>query len=165
MKPEYEMQIEQLYLEMFDMMLAYARCSFDEDALAEEAVQEAFKIACQKPEQLCESRNPKGWLVNTLKYTIRNMKRNREHAQQILSTYLTEQNASVAYSEDVLSLQLMYGDIANTEEFKLLVEMAIDGKSHLEMADARGISVGACKKRVQRAKEALQKKIKKNVTK
>ena len=165
MNPEYSAQIEKLYLEMYDMLIAYARCSFEEASLAEEAVQETFRIACQKPEQLCGSINPKGWLVNTLKFTIRNMRRNRENARQILSTYLIAQNECVAYSEDRLSLQLLYEDISDLEEFKLIKEMAIDGKSHLEMASARGISVDACKKRVQRAKETLQKKIKQDVTK
>lgn len=159
MNPEYGEQIEQLYLEMYDMLLSYARCSFEEKSLAEEAVQETFQIACQKPDQLCGSVNPKGWLVNTLKFTIRNMKRSREHARQILSTYLIAQNEHVAYSEDDLPLRLMYEDVANSEEFKLIKEMAIDGKSHLEMAKARGISVNACKKRVQRAKETLRRRI------
>lgn len=165
MNPEHSELIEQLYLEMYDMLISYARCSFEETSLAEEAVQEAFRIACQKPDQLCQSINPKGWLVNTLKFTIRNMKRNRENARQILSTYLIAQNECIAYSEDRLSLQLTYGDVSNSEEFKLIKEMAIDGRSHLEMANARGISVSACKKRVQRAKETLQKKMKQGVTK
>ena len=146
---------------MYDMLITYARCSFEEESLAEEAVQETFQIACQKPDKLCESINPKGWLVNTLKFTIRNMKRSRESARQILSSYLIE---SIAFSEDKLSLQLMYENVSHTEEFKLIKEMAIDGRSHLEMANARGISVSACKKRVQRAKETLQKKIKQDVT-
>lgn len=163
MNPEYGERIEQLYLEMYDMLFAYARCSFAEESLAEEAVQETFKIACQKPDQLCESPNPKGWLVNTLKYTIRNMKRSRDSMQQLLA--LVEQNEPATYSEDRLPLDLMYENLSNTEEFKLLVEMAVEGKSHLEMATARGISVNACKKRVQRAKETLQKKIKQDVTK
>ena len=163
MNPEYGQRIEQLYLEMYDMLYTYARCSFAEESLAEEAVQETFKIACQKPEQLCGSENPKGWLVNTLKFTIRNMKRNRERMQQLLSQ--VEQNEPAAYSEDRLPLELIYEDLSNTEEFKLLVEMAIDGKSHLEMANARGITVDACKKRVQRAKEKLQEKMKQDVTK
>lgn len=163
MNPEYSKKIEQLYFEMYDMMFSYARCSFAEESLAEEAVQETFKIACQKPEQLCESVNPKGWLVNTLKFTIRNMKRNRDRVQRLLS--MAEQNDSDAYSEDRLPLELMYEDLSNTEEFKLLVEMAVEGKSHLEMATARGITVNACKKRVQRAKEKLQEKIKQDVTK
>ena len=165
MNPEYSRQIEQLYLEMFDMLISYARCSFEEESLAEEAVQETFQVACQKPDQLCESVNPKGWLVNTLKFTIRNMKRSREHARQILSIYLIDQKEPIAFSEDKLSLQLMYADISDLEEFTLIKEMAIDGRSHLEMANARGISVSACKKRVQRAKETLQKKMKQDVTK
>lgn len=159
MNPEYGKQIEQLYFEMYDMLLSYARCSFEEKSQAEEAVQETFQIACQKPDQLCGSINPKGWLVNTLKFTIRNMKRSRENARQILSTYLIAQNEPVAYSEDNLPLWLMYENVADLEEFKLIKEMAIDGKSHLEMANARGISVNACKKRVQRAKETLRKRI------
>jgi len=163
MNPDYNQQIEELYLEMYDMMVCYARCSFKEESLAEEAVQETFQIACQKPAQVCESVNPKGWLVNTLKFTIRNMKRSRDHTRQLLS--LVEQDESVTYSEDRLPLRLMYEDIADSEEFKLLVEMAIEGKSHLEMANARGISVDACKKRVQRAKETLKKKLKQDVTK
>ena len=88
MNPEYSEQIEKLFFEMYDMLFTYARCSFEEESLAEEAVQETFRIACQKPDQLCGSINPKGWLVNTLKFTIRNMRRNRENARQILSNYL-----------------------------------------------------------------------------
>jgi DNA-directed RNA polymerase specialized sigma24 family protein len=37
--------------------------------------------------------------------------------------------------------------------------MAVDGKSHLQMAEARGITVAACKKRMERAKKLLQKKL------
>ena len=164
MNPEYSQRIEQLYLEMYDKLIVYARCSFEEESLAEEAVQETFQIACLKPDKLCESLNPRGWLVNTLKFTIRNMKRSRESARQLLSNYLITQDECIAFSEDKLSLLLMYEDIAHTEEFKLIKEMAIDGRSHFEMANVRGISVSACKKRVQRAKETLQKKIKQDVT-
>ena len=164
MDAKYSERIEQLYLEMYDMLMIYAQCSFAEEALAEEAVQETFRIACQKPDKLCESVNPKGWLVNTLKFTIRNMKRSRENARQILSGYLIAQNECVSFSEDKMCLQVMYEDVSHTEEFKLLKEMAIDGRSHLEMAEARGITVSACKKRVQRAKETLKQKIKQDVT-
>lgn len=151
--------IKELYMEMYDMLLAYASCTFSEQSLAEEAVQETFRIACQRPEQLCGSQNPKGWLVNTLKFTLRNMKRSRESAQQLLSRYLALQTDSITFSVDKISLEVMYENVADLEEFKLVKEMAIDGKSHLEMAQSRGISVAACKKRMQRAKEFLQKKL------
>ena len=151
--------IEQLYMEMYDMLITYARCALQEDALAEEAVQETFRIACQKPDSLQESLNPNGWLVNTLKNTIRNIKHNRANAQRILTQYLELQINESAYSEDKLKLAALYSDIANTEEFKLLKEFALDGRSHLEIAKSRGITVVACKKRLQRAKEKLRIKI------
>ena len=151
--------IEQLYVEMYEKLLAYASSIFKEDGLAEEAVQETFRIACQKSDQLCDSENPRGWLVNTLKFTMRNMKRSRESGQQLLSRYLALQTEAVAFSEDKVRLEVMYEDVADLEEFKLVKEMAVDGRSHLEMARSRGISVVACKKRMQRAKEILRKKL------
>lgn len=151
--------IERLYMEMYDMLITYARCALQENALAEEAVQETFRIACQKPESLQKSPNPNGWLVNTLKNTIRNMKHNRATAQRILTQYLDLRINEDSYSADKLGLATVYEDIVNTEEFKLLKEFAIDGRSHLEMARKRGITVAACKKRLQRAKETLRLKI------
>ena len=165
MNAEQRKEIEQLYMQMYDMLTTYARSSLSEEALAEEAVQETFRIACQKPEDLCGSPNPKGWLVNTLKFTIQNTKRSRENARQILSEYLADQSRQILYSDDKVSLDVLYENVADLEAFKLLKEMAIDGKSHLEMAQSRGISVSACKKRVQRAKELLQKKLYSDVTK
>lgn len=152
-------QIESLYLEMFDKLFIYARSNLDNDALAEEAVQETFRIACQRPEKLCSSENPQGWLVLALKNTIRNMRSNRATAKRIVEKYLMVQFQEDALSEDKLSLEILYGSVADTEEFKLLSELAIEGKSHKEMATSRGISVNACKKRVQRAKETLQRNL------
>lgn len=161
MDKEHSEMIERLYLEMYDMLLCYARSSLAEEALAEEAVQETFRIACQKPEESCGSPNPKGWLVKTLKYTICDIKRDRESNRQILSDYLATQSRQALFSEDKISLEVMYENIADLEEFRLIKEMAVDGRSHLEMAEARGITVNTCKKRVQRAKGLLRRKIKK----
>lgn len=160
MNEEQSKLIETLFLEMYSMLKSYALSTLKDESLAEEAVQETFRIACSRAEVLFESPNRKGWLVNTLKYTLLNMIRTREHTQQLLSKYLLQQSEAAAFSEDKVNFDIMYQNIVDTEEFKLLKEMAIDGKSHLEMATARGISVDACKKRVQRAKETLRKKLK-----
>lgn len=151
-------RIEEFYLEMYDRLFIYARSALDNESLAEEAIQETFRIVCMKPEDLLSSPNPKGWIVNTLKYTIQNMKRNRDKANVLLTQYLAA-NSSVAFSEDRISLEVTYENVARSEEFSLIKEMAVDGRSHLEMAQSRGISVAACKKRVQRAKEFLRRKI------
>ena len=156
MDTEERKRIEELYLEMFDLLMAYARSSLSSEALAEEAVQETFRIACTKSSVLCASENPKGWLVNTLKNVIQNTRRSQSYAERLVMLYMHQESAA---SEDGVGLELMYGKVAQLEEFQLLKEMAVDGLSHLEMAQKRGISVDACKKRVQRAKKFLQKKI------
>lgn len=152
--------IEELYREMYDKLIVYACVNLDSESLAEEAVQETFHTACQKPESICESMNPQGWLVNTLKNTIRNMKRSRANAKRILETYMMTQFREYSITEDRINLNVLYENVADLEEFKLLSEMAIEGRSHEEMARSRNISISACKKRVQRAKETLQRKIK-----
>ena len=151
-------RIEEFYLEMYDRLFIYARSALDNESLAEEAIQETFRIVCTKPEDLLCSPNPKGWIVNTLKYTIQNMKRNRDKANVLLTQYLAA-NGSIAFSEDRISLEVNYENVAHSEEFQLIKEIAVEGKSHLEIAQSRGISVNACKKRVQRAKEFLRRKI------
>lgn len=159
MNAEQSDRIEALYLQMFDMLLSYARSKLQDDCLAEEAVQEAFRIACQKPEELFGSPNPQGWMVQTLKHTLWNLRRSRESAQQLLERYLATQTTAITFSEDRISLEVLYENVADLEEFKLIKELAVEGRSHLEMAQARNISVSACKKRVQRAKETLEKKL------
>lgn len=160
MNAEQKRIIGELYQEMYEKLLVYARVNLDSESLAEEAVQETFHIACQKPESVCGSINPQGWLVITLKNTIRNMKRSRATAQRIVETYMIQQLREFSITEDRINLKVLYENVADTEEFKLLSELAIEGRSHKEMANDRGITVSACKKRVQRAKEVLQKRIK-----
>ena len=152
-------RIEEFYLEMYDLLFIYARNAFENESLAEESIQETFRIVCTKPEDLLSSPNPKGWIINTLKYTIQNMKRSRDKANVLLTQYMAAHSNHVAFSEDRVSLEVTYENVAHSEEFQLIKEMAVEGKSHLEMAKSRGISVAACKKRVQRAKEFLRRKI------
>ena len=159
MKARYSIEIDRLYLQMYPMLFEYARSSLANDALAEEAVQDTFAIACQKPEALCESTNPEGWLVNTLKNVLSNTIRSQNIARRILLDYFATNIHDISTSSDRVELEILYDDIADLEEFKLLKEIALDGKSYLEMAQARGITIGTCRKRVERAKKVLQKRI------
>jgi len=157
MNAEQSKQIEQLYLEMFMLLIRYARSALKNEALAEEAVQETFRIACQKSEELCSSPNPKGWLVMALKNTIRNIRRNIAATRRLVEHYMAAQPKEITFCEDGIRMNILYSDLSDSEDFRLLSELAIEKRSHAEMAAARGISVAACKKRVQRAKEKLQK--------
>lgn len=159
MDAKYSHAIEELYINMYKRLFIYAKCILKNDALAEEAVQETFRIACMKPEAVCNSENPKGWLIITLKNVISNTCRRRATADRILLDYISAKIDQLSISEDQIDFSLLYQNVADLEEFQLIKEMVLEGKSHLEMAQARGISVEACRKRVQRAKDVLKRRI------
>ena len=160
MESRYSKEIHRLYLQMYPRLFEYARSSLMNDALAEEAVHDTFIIACQKPQALCNSINPEGWLVITLRHVIANTLRSQEGARRILGEYLALSSEDLSVTHDQMDFELLYHDIAEMEEFKLLKEMAMEGQSYLEISENRGISVAACRKRMQRAKEILRKKLK-----
>ena len=108
MNTEQKARIAELYLEMFHKLMAYARSSLENEALAEEAVQETFRIACQKPEMLLESPNPQGWLVLTLRNTVRNLKSNQASARRIIEKYLVPQITEISALEDGVNLRVLY---------------------------------------------------------
>ena len=155
MENRYNSIIEELYGRMFVKMLLYARSVLRNDALAEEAVQDTFRIACGKPEDLCHSPNPEGWLLNTLKNVLRNMLRSQARAGRLMAALSPDCDA---VSRETPDLQLLYGKLAQTEEFRLIQAVA-EGIPIRELARERGVTVDACKKRIQRAKEFLQKKL------
>lgn len=152
-------QIEKLYIEMYDRLMVYARSSLRNESLAEEAVQDTFRIACQKPEELCDSPNPQGWLVQTLRNTIRNTKRHLALAQQLMDHYLAHQYKPSSDPEDHLDFDLLYENMIKTEAFQLLAQLVIEKKSYKQIAQEQGVSIDACRKRMQRARENLQKMI------
>jgi len=159
MKRQYIQEIERLYLQLYPLLFEYARSTLPSDALAEEAVQDTFQIACQKPEALLGSPNPEGWIVNTLKNVLRNTVRNQNTARRILTAYLSAHAKELAAAADQADMELLYGDIIASEEFQLVKSITLDGRSYLDVARELGISVAACRKRVQRAREILKKKL------
>ncbi|WP_313343083.1 sigma-70 family RNA polymerase sigma factor [Sedimentibacter sp.] len=152
--------IEEMYMDMYYFLSTYAQSSLNDCALAEEAVQDTFRIACAKIDDFISSPNPKGWLLNTLKYVIKNMVRSRAYINNIIITSLDKNEITLAKNTDELNIDIIYSDIVDSEDYKLLKRIALDKYTMLEAAQELGISVEACKKRVQRAKKKLKKIIK-----
>ena len=159
---EEEKYIEQLYREMYTCLFFYAKNAQGTKSLAEEAVQDTFRIACIKPESLMSSKNPRGWLINTLKNVIRNRRRTEARLNNLLLAAMSacepQSKATVAAAE----FHAAYADALGKDDFQLLINIVIRRYTMLEVAEELGITVEACKKRVQRAKKRLQKIIEKD---
>lgn len=151
--------IENLYREMFTQLNIYAQNVLRDRSLGEEAVQDTFRIACIKIDELMSSSNPKGWLMNTLKNVISNMKRSRARLLRMLFIAAEMNEASFGSVNDDIDPEILYGGVISNEDFALLKKIVLERYSMLEAAEELGISVEACKKRLQRAKEKFKKKL------
>lgn len=152
-------EIEALYIDQYNTLLAYATRVLKNEALAEEAVQETFRIACQKSDLFEKSENRKGWLFNTLKFVMANIERARVRSTRLLAECFSLEMDNCGKNDDI-NPDVLYEDIAGLDEFHLIKQIALEQKSIKELAEELGISVDACKKRVERARKRLRKKIK-----
>lgn len=159
---EQDRQIEQLYNEMYHPLLAYACSVLDNSSLAEEAVQDAFRIACAKANDLYKSENPKGWLTKTLQYVIRNMIRSRARLNNLVIQSLVFEDTFMVAGRDESDTDMIYSDLLGSEDYMLLKRIVVYKYTMLEAAQELGISVEACKKRVQRTRKKLKKLLEEN---
>ena len=138
-------------------MFFYAKAVLKSTSLAEEAVQEAFRIVCSKPESIFCSEQPKGWIMNTLKNVIRSEKRMYANFSKLIIRLIPEEGAvplGIGF-DDYSGVE--YSDLLSDEEFRLMRLIVLQNYTIREAAMELGISVEACKKRVQRTKKKLQK--------
>lgn len=154
----WEAPVEQLYKEMYPALRVYALRILEDPALAEEAVQDAFCIACAKREQFLTSGNPRSWIMCTLKYVMRNMLRTQAKLRTLLRSLDEEEETPVEVAE-MVSVDTLFGDLSDSEDFHLLKRVALERCTMLEIAQELGISVETCKKRVQRARKRLREKL------
>ena len=157
---EFELRlIEQLYRAHYQRLYLYAKALLQDEHLAEEAVQDTFHIACGRVEELQLSEDPAGWLMVAEKNVIRNMERSRSSLYSVMKRDIPYENAALGAKSDEISVDVLYGGILPEEDFRLLKRIALDGWTYLEAAEELSISVEACRKRVQRSKEKLRKKL------
>lgn len=149
--------IEKLYEEMYDKLIAFAYSNIKNADLAEESAQDTFAIACQKATEVCDSCNPQGWLLLTMHYTLCNNVRSRMRTRKAIEQFLLVNARTSSDPSKQANPTTLYGSFAQSEDFRLLVDMSVHMKSYERMAQERGISIVTCRKRVQRAKERFLK--------
>jgi len=155
-RPEDKELLDGLYHELFRKLFAYAKAILHSNDLAEEAVQDTFKIACEKIDKMTGSGNPAGWLVTTLKNVISNMQKSRQSLYYYMSHAVSFDNIPDTGKPDEENVDMLYQGLASEEDFALLKCIVLKKYSYLEAAQQFGISVEACKKRVQRIKKRLR---------
>lgn len=150
--------IDSLYREIAPLLMRIALANIKNVSQAEEIVQDTFRIACTKIDVIIASPNPKGWLMNTLRYVISDFQRAEVRYYRFLFKLANSQQAKDVYYMEI-PLETEYEDIAQSADFLLLKRLYLEHMSILEIAKADNITVEACKKRIQRARKRLKKYI------
>lgn len=160
MTAEQEKIIEDYYLARREPLLEYAVGKLHDFHQAAELVQQIFEVACRKPEDLITSPNPYGWLTKVGAMLLRNNQRRRKVEQRLFALDLEEYRPDLfAAPPDHLSLRLTFGELVDTKEFELIYLMEVMGYTLAEIAKKKNITEAACKKRAERARKYLQKKL------
>ena len=153
---------EDLYTGQYNVLLSYAMSIFHDRSQCEEMVQETFLIAWKKVDALLNSPNPYGWLMNTLKFTIKNYnkKLQRESFECISFNellYISDQSNSLEETVCAQHVGEVYGTRLRPREVYILEQVILEGYSCKEVAKILGIKYGTCQKQFQRAVNKVRK--------
>ena len=149
-----------IYLARRKSLIVFAESKLHNCALAEEAVQQAFEIACRKIEDFQSSPNPEGWIFNAVRFVVFNMASRQKTESRVIVPVDEYRPDLVAAPADPLPLRVHFGDLVDLPQFRIVYEMEFMGRTLAEIAIDLGISETACKKRAERARKYLQKKLK-----
>lgn len=162
MSPEQANFLEQLYSDRFHALQGYAFHLTHDWSKAEVAVQDAFCVAAGKIDAVMSSDAPYLWMKAAVKNTVRNMQKHESY-QRTLILYLEELDKAPATTAPFGGVDVwdLCEKTVGKEHFQLFKQIALDGTSYQDAAKERGIGMWACRKRVQRTTEALQKELQK----
>ena len=143
--------LETLFLDNYTAMEAYAYRFFHNRDLAQDVVQETFLIAQTKLLVLQASPSPRGWLFNTLKNVMGNVYKQKKRLQEMVP--IQEGDMMEEFHPGLAS---EYENLIPADDLRLLIWVYCEGWPYQDIADRLGISLAACKKRIQRARIRLK---------
>ena len=123
---------------------------------AQDAVQETFLAAQNNIEKIMQSENPQGWLMNALKYSVKQQWRTKMRFELLQQEIKFNTTDTISEGSDDFELWR----VLSKDEYETLRMIYIEGYTRREVADILGITYEACKKRVQSAKRKLNSEIK-----
>lgn len=159
MTAEQDQFFTKIYKERRKPLLMYAESALGNHAMAEDAVQLAFEIGWRKIEDFQNCPKPEGWIFKSLEFVISNMKSRLRTERRVIAIVDEYRPDLVAAPADPLPLRVHFGDLVDTPQFQIIYEMEFFGRTLAEIAKDLGISENACKKRAERARKDLQKKL------
>ena len=148
--------VEKLYMELASKLHRYALSTLRDPQLAEEAVQDTFRVVCAKIDSVMASENPRGWVTNAMTLELKKISAERARQADLLIRLAQKASPDEGH-RDESDPDLLYSDLAHDEDYILLRTYAESGFTVAGYAKVLGITPSACSKRLQRARKRLEK--------
>jgi RNA polymerase sigma-70 factor (ECF subfamily) len=143
---------EQLFIEMRSKLIRFAEAKIADKQTAEDIVEETFKTAWQKIDELAASENPHGWLINALKLHILKTyeKRAKEHPEK------REYEEFEIPTETIFDNEISFSGNLSDDEMRI-IKLKSAGYNHSEISKIMGLPPGTIHSKVSRIKDKLGK--------
>lgn len=163
-RPEKEF-FDALYTRFFPDVYRYTQAIVQDPSVAEEVAQDVFLTALLHLDELLAAEQPKRWLLKTAKYKCMHVFRSRAQWKkwmipwEDLGREPTAQDhlGQVEEREALHQAKARIQSLLTEEELTLVQLVALEEKSYQAAAQALGITVAACQKRMQRIRKKLRK--------
>lgn len=153
-----EQFIEDLYRKNYNRLYIHACSMLGRNSDAEVAVQEAFLVACKKPDEFINSQNHIGWLKRAVENEALHILREQKYTAALFLSVeeLSNGQEPSAFDDTCFELLDLCQGTVSKEELGFFLRIAKHESAFPEEAARQGIKLPACYKRFERIREKLQ---------
>lgn len=150
--------IENFYSENYEKLYLHAHSKLKHRPESEVALQEAFLVACKKPEEFMGSENPVRWMEKTIEHVVLHILRERKKTAALFLPFEALAPGQEPSTLDGSSFELIAfcQSVVTKEHLAFFLRIAEGSSSFVEEARRMGIGLHACYKRFERTREKLQ---------
>lgn len=154
-------RFEEVYRATYPLVTSYCRRRLQEDD-ASEAVSRIFTVAWQKRSQLLQASEPLAWLYRVSFNTISSMYRSKKSLRRRVENLAREQRTHVPGADEMIGLE---DDLSRALEAvatlspgdqEVIRLAAFEELSYAEIGEVLGISAGAARSKLYRARKELR---------
>ena len=159
MEQNTNLSIAEFYRKNYRGLYLHAYSMLGRQAEAEVAVQEAFLVVCNNPEDFMSKKKPVKWMEKTIENIALHIYRERRYAAELFSSFEElapnlEPSTSDAHGFELIEFCLT---VVTKEEWEFFLRIAGGSSTFYEEAERYGIRLTACYKRFERIRKKLQK--------
>jgi len=150
--------MENFYRKNYNRLYIHACSLLGRGPEAEVAVQEAFLVACKRPNEFINSQSHIGWLKKAVENEALHILREQKYSAALFMSIeeLSPSQEPVALEDNSFELTDLFQGVVSREELGFFFRIAKHESTFREESEMQGIRLTTCYKRFERIRKKLQ---------